>query len=359
MMQIQWKLLVIGLLLSGCVVKNTAPTNIPTIFQAPTSLPALNDSATCRTLDESGMFTSDLKNTHILYQGFNTDTNSEELWVVSLGDGSRKLLAGYPTTSLGLGWLQDGKHFIIVGTDTIGKVWLGNIDGSPPHEVSITNDILANFQPYSPIWSELANGIIPGVSEYNFGVNFSPDGKKAIIWSQGDTQFVLVDQASHKKTVIAQTSTQETISGSWTADSNWFVYSYLQGTPAYYYSQIHMINEKGLEIQDLTTRFERYSFGTPIISPDGKKIVFPAYHIADTYVGVLWLDTRKIELYGPVSPLASSLLERDNIIWSPDSMWVAFFTEWEQVDIRVIKIDTGQIFCVTQDPIQEDLMDWR
>ena len=109
-------------------------------------------------------------------------------------------------------------------------------------------------------------------------------------------------------------------------------------------------------MEPLTEKFTKSSFALPVLSPDGKKIVFINRDANDT-IGVLWIESGNLRFYPLGFTIPSSY--GDSTIWSPDSEWIAFFSEWEHVDIRIFNISTGNMYCVTQDSIRENLMDWH
>jgi hypothetical protein len=316
-------------------------------------LPSTVSSSTCQSIVGTGLPSKELSNTHIVYQGYN-DKGSPLLWVVSMADGERTLLRDYPGAVSRLGFLKDGQHFLIAIGDG-GHAWLGNIDGSPAIKVNLTEELLSNFQPHSPLWSELI-GLPPDIVDYRNGHFHSPDGQTIASWELGDSALTLFNTSTQITTEVVPTGKQDSITGRWTIDGKWFIFAYMHGNSTSYYSEILEVNPGGTELRPLTIRFDHRAFVSPIISPDSQKIIFVDEEWPES-LGVLWLETGKLRFYPLDQSIASSY--GDSTVWAPNSSWVAFLSEGEQVDIRVINIDTGKIYCITQDSIRENLMDWR
>lgn len=347
---------IVLLLVSACTIKQSAEiTRSPqsTKTYLPPTQTQTTSSAYCQNIIGPGVLPDRLSKTHIVYQGYN-DEGKPLMWSVGMADGERVLLQDYPGTVSGLGFLQDAQHFLIAIGD--GKqAWLGNVDGASVIKVDLTSDLLSNFQPYSPIWSELI-GLPIDVVDYRYGRFHAPDNKTIASWRRGDKALILIDQITKQEKIIVPTNNQDTIYGWWTPDGKWFIFTYTHGSPNNYFSQLLKVNSEGTELEPLTEKFTKSSFALPVLSPDGKKIVFINRDANDT-IGVLWIESGNLRFYPLGFTIPSSY--GDSTIWSPDSEWIAFFSEWEHVDIRIFNISTGNMYCVTQDSIRENLMDWH
>jgi Tol biopolymer transport system component len=166
---------------------------------------------------------------------------------------------------------------------------------------------------------------------------------------------VLIDKETNQEKVIVSTGIQGSISGEWTSDGPWFIFAYTSGD-ANYYSQLLKVSSDGTELIPLTDKFHKSAFTSPIASPDKKKIAFNDAGAQDT-IGVLWMEENMLYFYPLEFNVASSY--GNSIVWSPDSEWIAFFSDWGEVDIRILHISTGTTYCVTQDSYRENAMDWR
>jgi len=307
----------------------------------------------CLSIAEGGSLLGNLSKTNIVYQAY--DHNGEPLlWVVSMANGERTLLKNYPGSVSGLGFLKDGQHFLIAIGD--GKqVWYGSVDGTAVTKVDLTDELLSNFQAYSPLWSELV-GLPENVVDYRYGRFHSPNNQVIASWQRGDKALVLIDQNSQQKTAVVPTGAQDTIDGRWTPDSEWFVFAYNYQTSNSYFGQLFKVNSEGTELKPMTEKAEGSFFISPVLSPDNKKVVFIDSHATDT-LGVVWIDSNETRFFPLNLTVASSF--GDRTVWSPDSEWIAFFSEGDQIDIRIINIESGHMYCVTEDVFSENLMDWR
>ena len=253
-----------------------------------------------------------------------------------------------------LGFLQDSQHFLIAIGDG-QHAWLGDIDGNPVKKIELTEEILSNFQAYSPVWSEMIG--LPGeIIDYRFGRYHSPDNKTIASWKRGAEALVLIDRETEEEKVVVPTGIQDEVSGRWSPDGKWFIFTYTHGTIETYYSQLLKVSADGTILEPLTRRFSESAFITPILSPDGERIAFLEYGAKDT-LGILWLKDKTLHFYPLDFAVGPSW--GDSLVWSPDSEWLAFFGWWGQTDIRILNSTNGNSYCITQDEIVETVMDWR
>jgi hypothetical protein len=345
-------------LTTACVAlpqMEVALTNQPS--DEPVALPDGSPIRMCQSFAELGLPSPNLQKTHILYQAYDQQLDQDQLWVISLYDGKRTQLDGYRPSSLGLGFLQDGHNFILI--HGAGDIEIGDINSAPAKQVDLTDSLLANFQAYSPIWNVMAGSSSIEASDYSNGRFHSPDNKSVASWSRGAEALVLVNQIDRREKEILSTASQDEISGMWTADSKWFVFSHVQGDNGTYSSQLFRVNAGGSVLQPLTLPYQNVYFANPLLSPDGEKALFSISEENSNLLGVLWVNSGKLRLYIINSTIGSSYLYGGSKVWSPDSEWVAFFTDWEKKDIQVMNVERGDIYCATDDLLEENLMDWR
>lgn len=339
----------------GVISTNVGETPIPS--STPALTPTSKSPSDCQSIVGSGLPSENLRKTHIIYQSLD-QAGSTQIWVVTLENGERTLLQGYPGTVSGLGFLPDGKQFLIaIGYDN--KAWLGDIYGSPPLKIDLTNTLLASFRPYTPLWCAMLGGVAKELNSCFPGYYGSPDGEKIAVWNGGDQELVMLDRKSQAETGVISTNMQDNIDGQWTPDSQWFIFAYTHSDSGSYFSQILRTNKDGSKVEELLSKFDRYSFHTIALSPDGKKITFSASSGASKYLGVLWLDVSKYQFYPLAEGISGSPLYAGSTVWSPDSEWIAIITGLVQEDILVLNINSGAIYCITDDNLSENLMDWQ
>lgn len=317
----------------------------------------------CHSIDGRGLGSEILKDTKFLFSGIDRQ-GGFHLSVVSMSDGKRTIIADYPTASAGLGFLRDGQRFVIIGHD---EMWIGDVNNSPPVKVTINEDILSNFQPFSRIWSDISSVGNPNTSEdatdiYR-GRYHSPDNRVIATWSRGDNALSLIDIASGKEKEVVITGNQDTIQGTWTSDGNWFVFAFNHGTYESFSGQLVAVNSSGTEIRELTKSILDTSFTNPALSPDEEKLFFIMSKGTMQHIAILWLDTNKLKLFRPEGYDGSTwFLYGDRMVWSPDGEWIAIRIEKEAYteDIFIVNVETGEAICIANDPpIRNLIMDWK
>jgi hypothetical protein len=345
---------------------DTAIVHLPT--EEPTAVTAPGQ---CRPI-EADLLGNDLRDSHILYQGLKEDLHYKQIWAVSLLDGSRKLLVeGYPVARSDLAFLQDGYHFL--WADEYGDIWISDIDGTQPKKVESTSAYLGDFIPYSPKWNMLADPeLFSARNDYEQGWYHSPDGKKIAIWEGNlndsiNSQLIIRDKATGQDVQVVKGQEESYyVEGNWSPNSNLFAFTKMfspNGPRENRHGQVFVVEADGTDLRPVTQSFTPASLRRPIWSPDGQRfafIIWEAEYLPNPSLGVVTLATGEVQMLLRGSSIGQSIMNQGEIIWSPDSQWIAFFTMLDR-DINILNLDSGKIFCVTQDgyTIVEDTMDWR
>lgn len=338
------------LMIVGCA-KNEAMSPQPT--QASESA----HPAPCRSIVGVGLPDPSLVSTHVLYQSY-SKASKEQIWAISVKDGSRKLVFD-GGSYLGLGFLKDGYQFVLPAGD--GEALLSNLDGTVIKNVP-NDEILDNFLPYTFVWSLFADPHkYPDAKDYAIGRWHSSDNRKIAVWKEGDKSLLIVDRISNKKIPIIQTDMHEIIAGNWSPDGKEFAFIFEQARDDFY-TQLFLVGADGKNLRPVTGRFEETTAFQPYWSPDGKKV---AFHVLDFIqwpyetFKILDVDSGELKVFSTGAPTQPSLMAENHWIWSPNSKWLLYFTSWGQVDMRAINVENGENYCITNDALVEQMMDWK
>jgi dipeptidyl aminopeptidase/acylaminoacyl peptidase len=348
----------LALLLTSCAQSPAIEKTLPTHS-------TLAESEECRPLPASGLPAQEsVRTSNILFVAWNSDTDSSQVWTVSLESGSRRLvLDDLPSPYLSVAFLEDGYRFLLAGSH---NVWQSDLSGVPLEQLVEPSKFLPGFLPYSPMWNALAYS--SGLSEaldYQIGRIHSPDGTKVAIWQKGDTALRIVDKVSNEEFFVLSTDDQDAVSGNWSPDGEHFAFTYYQNGEDWH-SQMYLVNADGTGLHPITERYTHSMLGRPNWSPDGKQIAISWEGVAlSTYSYRLYLlepvtgETRSFDVE------VSSAGNQAGIVWSSDNKWIAFLTdnlgsESVRRDVQVVSLETGEVFCITQDAsIREELIDWH
>jgi hypothetical protein len=309
-------------------------------------------------------FTKSIADSHLLYKGLTKDIGWQ-FWVLSIGDTKLQALNNYPQASGDLGFLNDKQHFIATG---FYDVWLGNIDGLPARkidEINLHDPLLANFRPYSQIWADIVDVADPNPPpdrfDYMNGRFHSPDNKKIAIWKPGDSGLFLLDQASMQQVKAVATGIHDTISGTWTSDSQRFIFAYTHGSPDKFDTQLLEINSDGTELRSLTPPVNQMTYESPVISPDDEKIVFTINQSVYQSFGLLRLNDGSLNIY-QLEETPGLFVYGDRTVWSPDSQWFAFVLSNpdRSEEIHITNIESAETYCVSPSIALRNIgMDWH
>jgi len=157
----------------------------------------------------------------------------------------------------------------------------------------------------------------PAVDRQRFSNQFtelalSPDGKKAIVAVRGDLFAVSAKDGGDAERVTATPGPESDVS--WTADSRRIVYV-AQRDGAY---QLTLYDLGSRQESVLARDADEYS--SIVVSPDGESV---AYAHGRREVGVIGLEARQSRVLAR-GEFAAGFESGREIVWSPDSRWVAF-----------------------------------
>ena len=383
----------LAVLATSCISRSVpipqTPTSLPTsVFEKPPIQATLTvspqsdflaccasardcNASRCCSAQKPGLpFGDSLKNTHILYQAYNQELtprpgvifDKEQIWVISVEDGSQRLVLN-GGSSLGIAFLRDGYHFVLVAVDS--QVLVSDLSGDIPNSLTSTSPYLNDFLPYTPIWSLLADrNQYPQKDDPGLGRVHSPDDKHIAIFRIGDPSLVILDRADNSTTEVIKTGEHDSIGGNWSPDGKAYSFSVFRDIQDYY-SEVYVVSSDGTDLRRLTEPMEKVHAFAPKWSPDGKKVAFQAFldyekskwpHEA---FGIIDMDSGQVRMFSTGLSTQSSLMREGDFIWSPDSEWIAYLTSWGQVDILALNAESGEIYCVTNDKLVEQIIDWK
>jgi hypothetical protein len=297
-------------ILVGCITETSTPTIQPTqatVVEA-TAIPSPANTSSlpawCMDLkQENGLPASDeVRNSSIVYEAYAFDNEKHVInpvWEVSLNDGSEKLLAGnFPTQKV-----NNDKYNIMRGGFSLSST----------------------DQKHVATWGESSN----------------PDGSVSL---------TIRDQDTGQNTDIFHTNTNEYIDGNWSPDGKHFIFtSYKNTRPDY--SLVYAVNADGTGLRVLTELNQEY-LERPHWSPDGKKIAIPVWsNSGGIDIMVINFQTGVIKRF-KVSPIirfypSSTLDEKPEnaMLWSSDSQWFAYISQYEHNGIEILNTENGKIYC--------------
>ena len=157
----------------------------------------------------------------------------------------------------------------------------------------------------------------PSVDRQRFTNQFtelvlSPDGKKAIIAVRGDLFAVSAKDGGEAERVTATPGPESSVS--WTADSRRIVYV-AQRDGAYQLTRYDFgTREESMILRDAS------EFASPVVSPDGLLV---AYVHGQREIGIIGLDAKQSRVLA-TGEFAAGFESGHEVVWSPDSRWVAF-----------------------------------
>jgi hypothetical protein len=332
----------------------------------PTLTSTLRDIDECIPLSISGLpAAKNVLDSHILFLVWNSDEDTEQVWAVSMEDGSRRLiLDGLPSPHLSIAFLEDGYRFLLAGSHS---VWLSDLSSTPLVMLEEPSLFLSSFRPYSPMWDSLAvSGGMPEGFECNIGRLHSPDDQRIAVWLRGDAALRIIDKESDTEVQVLPTEDLDDVSGSWSPDGEQFAFSYYCNASSYnnvedWYTQLYIVNADGTELHTVTERNEHAFISRPNWSPDGRQIVFSWSDDPTTpdSLRMLTVATGEVQVFNiPDTIRAVNTCQQDRVVWSPDGKWIAFITLRD--DIHALNLETGELYCIIKEPsIRVELMNWH
>ena len=342
--------------------QSTTPT-IAVVSSADTPAPLIRYTGTptpvkCQSPPPSGLPTGEeLKSTHILYMAGETIDSLNQVWAYGIKDGSSKLiLSNLPFSYSRPGFLLDGFYIVLVNK---GNFWLSDLSRSSPNLIETTSpdyqSLLAGFPKNSKIWK-----IYNGINDTQ-----SSDRNITATWNVGDPYLVIKDHKTGAKVDVIKYDNQGYIAGNWSPDGRLYAFTYSKGFQGGY-STIYTVNSDGSGLQPLA-QFENIKLGRPYWSPDGQKIAFVSYRGLQSrpiLYQVISINTGELRTFAVDAEENLALRNGDDITWSPDSLWILFFTQEYDKDrwnyeIETLDITNGMNFCITNDNLVKVNADWR
>ena len=311
--------LLLGFIMAGCIAETSTPAIQPTqttIIEA-TAIPSPTNTSSlpswCRDLQqENGLPASDkVRNSSIVYEAYAFDNenhviNPNPVWEVLLNDGSEKLLSEkLPTT---------------------------------PNN----DDIISN-----------------GFTLY------SSDGKHVAIWKysfepinpENTYPLIIHNKDNSKDIVVFQSNPGELMQGNWSPDGNYFVFTWSKNIPEYY-SVVYSVNADGTGLKELTGHIDKEILDRPYWSPNGQKIAIPVWSKSGGMdIMVINFQTDEIKRFkvSPIIRLSPSSIwdskPQSVMLWSADSQWFAYISQYEHNGIEILDTENGNIYCVENEKI--------
>lgn len=355
--------LVAGILFSACSwLLNTTPEYIipspsPTQLTTNETYPLPQD---CKKIDSSGLpVGNELRHSHIIYLAGKDIDNLNQLWAIDIESGSRKMILETSAYRFyAFGFLNDGYHFVMAGTENF---WLSNLAGLPPKLMELTSPELSSI-----ILSNFASNSRIGRGYNSVSPDESPDGIKKATWDLGDPNLVITDNRTQKHVNVIKYDNRGYIEGNWSPDGKYYAFAYSNPFPNEY-GKVYIVEADGSNLRELV-RYKSANIGLPYWSPDGKKIVYTLHgpiNFRPTYYQILTMATGEVKTYGINAEESLAWRNGNDIVWSPDSEWILFFgreanaDQQGKIDIKGLKISTGDFYCITDDSLIEIMADWR
>ena len=300
---------------------------------------------------------------HILLEGRSEKTNHYQVGVFTIKDGVFTVILDNLSPSVfNIAFLKNGNQFVVTGANS----WLSDLGGSPLVKVENPVLLLSNFQPFSPTWNLIAKNVgNPSAEDAQHGYWHSPDDKYIAKWRSGDAWLMFHDNKTGKEIQIYQTEANGIIKGNWSPDSQSFAFSYTSSGEDWY-SQIFVVNMNGTGLHSLTPQMKYVSLGFPYWSPNGQSIVYTKTGPCSDYyyLNFTTLSTANTKSFS-INKVLPSYVRSEEIVWSPDSKFVAYLTEYLYEDnvrsvIQVLSSQIGKTMSFPQDKDFIPLMiDWR
>lgn len=359
MLHLFWVMLLMGCTKTSNVV---TPIHIPEIDNLTPSLANKTVPDWCSKLEDViGIYTDTaFRNSHIVYDRTYIDADKlyDQIWKISWDDGSEVMLHDHVSSPLlGLAFLPDGSHYIAVRSRDVMR---SDLKGSAWENMKDVNNLSGNFLPYSPLWNLLSSS--PETADFRHGIFHSPNGVYSATWNPGDHALIMLNKTTGTKNEIIKTEAPDIITGAnWSPDGSSFVFVFYKNSNPYY-SQVYIVKPDGNNLKPLSGPFEMEVLYRPIWSPDGQKIAIPLLGKDGWYyIAIINRVTDVIKRFR-VSPVIrmDSIQDQGEMVWSPDSRWFAYISQYGHYGVEVLNTDNGKIFCGQDDEkFSVNILDWR
>lgn len=332
----------------------------PTSTPEETAVPTPNFLHPCVDITNTGLpnASPEIRSSHILYVDHDYWRNFEYyLGVFSLQDGSRRKLdipSGYLD---GIGFLQDGIHYVLTNPD---GVYVGNIENNETRKVQVEETLLSNFEPYSYLWQRIQESgkvqYYPGVGSYRRGDDYSPDGTRNAVYNFGDPAFVIRDVEKNTSVTVMETpmgpnGLTDEIGGAWTKDSSTYIFYHLRNDPPKedFAVQVFSVDRDGNNLRPLTQPMKRQGIRSLQLSPDERKVVFLIDQLdgqpTEEIIGVINRDNLSLKYYYPSSALDTQVFS-GRFDWSPDGKMIAYVIYTNGLYMTITDLESGTNYCI-------------
>ena len=241
---------------------------------------------------------------------------------------------------------------------------ISDLEGSDWQEVQDRDKLSSDFIPYSPMWNMLSNSPEATDTYYGRGTLHSSTGLYSVEWEWENGRLILIDKKTEDRIeIIKEESLADGFSGgTWTPNGEYFAFTFYRNTIPYY-SQVYLIQPKEDDILvPLTEPFEGVILGAPRWSPNGQKlaITFTGTNGRD-HIAVINQVTKVVTEY-PISPYIKkdSFQYQGEMVWSPDSRFFAYISQYEHYGVEILDTENGEIFCGRDDESMTiNVIDWQ
>ena len=352
------------------VVDSVGETVTPTVFEMELIRKTPTITATSETLCSlyepcscSKEIPEEVRTGHILY--LTEDVITNEFWFISMADGTTQKIMETDSIIIGSYLFDDGESFILASL--YGKIWLGNLADGSIELVEASDELIDPLPHNSELWVAM-NIDDPDVHYRWMGEFYSPDWTRLATYQLGAPSFDMVDLTTGERVPIIETyvtdrGIAEDIDAEWSENSEtlYFSRSWLEPSDSNTYTQLYQVDRDGNNLQPLIDPILDGFILMGDLSPDQTKIAFtielPGDMNNNERIGIYDLETNEMRTFLTGNSLRPKM---DGMFtWSPDGRYIAYITDWGQLDIEVMVIETGATYCITDDERLEMDLHWK